>query len=153
MDRQSQIDFILDHYEAPRGHGVTNPADVVMQGGNPGCGDIVTIYVQTDGSEQITGLSFEGEGCTISQAATSMVMEMFAGKTLADIENSDSNVIIDLLGREIATTRLRCATLGLTTTQNAVNALRRQRMAAAHGVSLPQDRATGSVPLGKVEGA
>ncbi len=152
MDRQAKIDFILDHYETPRGYGVTDPADVVMQGGNPGCGDIVTVYVQTNGSEQVTGLSFEGDGCTISQAAASMVMEMFAGKTLADIENTDSNVIIDLLGREIAATRLRCATLGLTTAQNAVRELRRQRMAAAYGVTLPEHRSEGFVPLDEVEG-
>ncbi len=153
MDRQAKIDFILEHYESPRGHGVTDPADVVMQGGNPGCGDIVTVYLQTDGNEQITGLSFEGEGCTISQAATSMVMEMFAGKTLHEIEAADSNVIIDLLGREIVATRLRCATLGLTTAQNAVNELRRQRMAAAHGISLPTHRSEGFVPLDEVEEA
>ena len=151
MDRQAKIDFILDHYEDPRGHGVTKPADIVMQGGNPGCGDIVTIYLQTDGAQQVTGLSFEGEGCTISQAATSMVMEMFQGRTLEDIENTESSAIIDLIGREIASTRLRCATLGLTTAQNAVRELRRQRLAAAYGVTLPEHRSEGFVPLDEIE--
>ncbi len=151
MDRQAKIDFILDHYEDPRGHGVTEPADIVMQGGNPGCGDIVTIYLQTDGAKQITGLSFEGEGCTISQAATSMVMEKFQGKTLEDIETAESGAIIDLIGREIASTRLRCATLGLTTAQNAVRELRRQRLAAAYGVTLPEHRSEGFVPLDEIE--
>ena len=150
MDRQGKIDFILDHYESPRGHGVTEPADVVVQGGNPGCGDIVTVYLQTDGNEQITKMSFQGEGCIISQAATSMVMEMFNGKTLHDIETTDNRVIIDILGREIATTRLRCATLGLTTAQNAVSTLRRQRMAAAHGIELSHPHAPESAPPDKV---
>ena len=74
MDRQAKIDFILEHYEDPRHYGPTDPADVVMQGGNPGCGDIITIYLKSDEHDHIRGLSFEGAGCTISQAAASMVM-------------------------------------------------------------------------------
>ena len=109
MDRQERIDFILEHYESPRHYGPTDPADMVMQGGNPGCGDIITVYLKADENDAIAGLSFEGAGCTISQAATSMVMEMFESKTLTDIENTAQDTIIDLLGREIAATRLRCA--------------------------------------------
>ena len=152
MDRQARIDFILEHYEDPRHYGPTDPADVVMQGGNPGCGDIITVYLKTDEHDHIGGLSFEGAGCTISQAATSMVMEMFENKTLADIENTAQDTIIDLLGREIAATRLRCATLGLTTVQNAVRELRRQRLAREYGVILPETRSQGFVAMSEVTG-
>ena len=107
MDRQERIDFILEHYESPRHYGPTDPADMVMQGGNPGCGDIITVYLKADENDAIAGLSFEGAGCTISQAATSMVMEMFESKTLTDIENTAQDTIIDLLGRAIAATRPR----------------------------------------------
>lgn len=152
MDRQERIDFILEHYESPRHYGPTDPADMVMQGGNPGCGDIITVYLKADENDAIAGLSFEGAGCTISQAATSMVMEMFESKTLADIENTAQDTIIDLLGREIAATRLRCATLGLTTVQNAVRELRRQRLARAYGVILPETRSQGFVAMSEVTG-
>lgn len=152
MDRQERIDFILEHYESPRHYGPTDPADMVMQGGNPGCGDIITVYLKADENDAIAGLSFEGAGCTISQAATSMVMEMFESKTLTDIENTAQDTIIDLLGREIAATRLRCATLGLTTVQNAVRELRRQRLAREYGVILPETRSRGFVAMSEVTG-
>lgn len=152
MDRQAKIDFILEHYEDPRHYGPTDPADVVIQGGNPGCGDIITVYLKTDEHDHISGLSFEGAGCTISQAATSMVMEMFENKTLADVEETPQDVILDLLGREIAATRLRCATLGLTTVKNAVTELRRQRLAQEYGIVLPDTRSHGFVPVDEVAG-
>ena len=152
MDRQAKIDFILEHYEDPRHYGPTDPADVVMQGGNPGCGDIITIYLKSDEHDHIRGLSFEGAGCTISQAAASMVLEMFADKTLTDIESAPQEMIIDLLGREIAATRLRCATLGLTTAQNAVRELRRQRLAHEYGIALPEARSQAFVAVDEVSG-
>jgi nitrogen fixation NifU-like protein len=126
VDRQAQIDFILDHYENPRHHGPLENPSVIQRGGNPGCGDIVTFYVRVDGDDRISDISFEGDGCTISQAASSIVTEMFTGKTLADVEATPSDAILDLLGREIAGTRLKCATLGLNTTKEAVRALKRR---------------------------
>ncbi len=124
-DRQAQIDFILDHYENPRHYGPLADATVVRKGGNPGCGDVVTFYLRVGSEGRITGISFQGEGCTISQAAASMVAELFDGKTLDDVEETQSEAILDLIGREVASTRLRCATLGLNTVKEAVKAARR----------------------------
>jgi NifU-like protein involved in Fe-S cluster formation len=56
-----------------------------------------------------------------------MVTEMFHGKTLEDVENTPADVILEMLGRELAATRLKCATLGLNTTKEAVRQARRQR--------------------------
>jgi nitrogen fixation NifU-like protein len=127
MDRQAQIDFILDHYENPRHFGALEDATVTQKGGNPGCGDIVTFYLKLGDDGRIEDISFEGEGCTISQAASSMVTEMFHGKTMADVEETSAEVILEMLGRELAATRLKCATLGLNTTKEAVRQARRQR--------------------------
>jgi nitrogen fixation NifU-like protein len=127
VDRQAKIDFILDHYENPRHYGALPDATVVQKGGNPGCGDVVTFYLKDGGDGSIAELTFEGEGCTISQAASSIVAEMFQGKTLAEVECTSPDVILDLLGREIAGTRLKCATLGLNTTKEAVRALKRRQ--------------------------
>ena len=127
MDRQAQIDFILDHYENPRHYGPMADATVVQKGGNPGCGDVVTFYLKIGGEDRVKAISFEGDGCTISLAAASIVTEMFTGKTLAEIETTPSEAILDILGREIAGTRLKCATLGLNTTKEAVRVLRREQ--------------------------
>jgi len=113
MDRQEQIEFILDHYEHPRHRGPMEAPDIVMKGGNPGCGDIVTLYVKLDGDERISELTFEGEGCTISQAAASMLTELAVGKTWSEVEWMDAAAFVDAMGREVVTNRLRCATLAL----------------------------------------
>lgn len=124
MDRQAQIDFILDHYENPRHYGPLADATLVEKGGNPGCGDAVTFYLKIDGEERINKIGFEGDGCTISLAAASMVAELCAGKTLAEAESMSPDVILNLLGREIAGTRLKCAMLGLNTVKEAIGRLR-----------------------------
>jgi nitrogen fixation NifU-like protein len=129
MDRQTQIDFVLDHYENPRHYGALADADATAQGINPGCGDVVTIYLKTDAAGRITGLSFEGEGCTISQAGASIATEMFAGKTLAEVENTPAEAILELIGREIAGARLKCAVLGLNMTKEAARRLRTNSIA------------------------
>ena len=123
MDRQAQIDFILDHYENPRRYGALAEPTIAQKGGNPGCGDVVTFYLKVAGDDRISEIGFDGDGCTISLAAASMVAEMFAGKTLAEVEGTSSDAILDLLGREIAGTRLKCATLGLNTVKEAVKRL------------------------------
>jgi nitrogen fixation protein NifU and related proteins len=125
VDRQAQIDFILDHYENPRHRGPLPGATVVQKSGNPGCGDVVTFYLRVEADERVSAISFEGEGCTISQAAASMVAEMLDGRTLADVVEISPDAILGLIGYEIATTRLRCATLGLNTAKEAARAARR----------------------------
>jgi nitrogen fixation NifU-like protein len=117
--RQEFIDFILDHYENPRHRGPLEQPDVVMKGGNPGCGDIVTIYLRLGPGERIVAVSFEGEGCTISQAAASIVTEQVLGKTLDEVVNLSHSAVVDAMGREVVANRLRCATLALNTVKAA----------------------------------
>ncbi|MCC7353457.1 MAG: iron-sulfur cluster assembly scaffold protein [Anaerolineae bacterium] len=134
MDRQAKIDFILDHYETPRNYGALSDATVVQKGGNPGCGDIITLYLRINGDNRVEEITFEGEGCTISQAATSMVTEMLKGKTLQEVEEIPLDTILDLLGHEIVATRLRCATLGMATAKEAVTRFKREEMLRQAGV-------------------
>jgi len=125
VDRQDAIEFLLDHYQHPRNRGAMEDADVIMPGGNPGCGDIVTIYLKVDASgDQVETVTFEGEGCTISQAAASILTEMVAGKPLSEIDEMDFTDMIDYLGREVVNTRPRCATLALGTLKAALTQYR-----------------------------
>ena len=127
MDRQAYIEHLLDHYENPRNRGKLEEADIVLGGGNPGCGDVVTMYLKVDEQERITNVAFEGEGCTISQAGASVVTEMVLGKQLSEIEEMDLNTMIDELGRDVVVSRTRCATLGLGTVKGAIAEYRRRR--------------------------
>lgn len=117
--RQQSIDFILDHYDHPRHQGRLKHADLVLEGGNPGCGDVVKVYLKLDEADRVVDIAFEGEGCTISQAGVSVTTDLVLGKTLAEISALNQDEVIDTLGREVVSTRLRCATLGLNTLKSA----------------------------------
>jgi nitrogen fixation protein NifU and related proteins len=128
MERQAIIDRLLDHYERPRHHGPLAGADVVMPGGIPDCGDTVTIYLRVDPEGgRIAGLSFEGRGCTISQAAASLLAERLQGAPLVVLELMDDAEVFELIGREVARSRPRCATLALNTMKAAAIAYGRAR--------------------------
>jgi nitrogen fixation NifU-like protein len=139
VDRQEAIEFLLDHYQNPRNHGPLDPVDVTMPGGNPGCGDIVTIYLKVnDAGDRIEHITFEGTGCTISQAAASILTEMVEGRPLAEIDDMDFNDMIDQLGREVVSTRPRCATLALGTLKAAVTQYRNNKIRADLDASVPE---------------
>lgn len=128
MDRQAIIDRLLDHYERPRHHGALADADVVMAGGIPECGDTLTIYLEVDAAtDRVAGLSFEGRGCTISQATASLLAEALQGAPLATAEAMDEAALFDFIGREVARARPRCAILALNTLQRAIIAYRRTK--------------------------
>ena len=131
MDRQSQIEFILDHYENPRNRGKLEDADVVSDGGNPGCGDVVTIYLKVDDDNRVQQVTFEGQGCTISQAAASLVTEMVTGQPLDAVLDLDYDAIIDELGREVVMSRPRCATLALGTVKAAADSYKKGERTAS----------------------
>jgi len=119
MERSEYIEFILDHYNHPRNYGALADPDILVNGGNPGCGDVVTMYVQVDPDHRVTQVQFEGKGCTISMAGASLITEMTLGKTLAEIETMPYDMLIDQMGQDVVKSRLRCATLGIDTLKGA----------------------------------
>ena len=134
MDRQEAIEFLLEHYEQPKHNGALADADVQMPGGNPGCGDVVTIYLKVDSATQtIKTATFEGEGCTISQAAASILLEQMQGQPLSYVEGLDFGWMIDELGREIVQSRPRCATLALGTLKAAIKKYHNDQIRAQLG--------------------
>jgi nitrogen fixation NifU-like protein len=127
FDRQGYIENLLDYYQNPRNKGRIDNATVSVSGGNPGCGDIVTMYVVIeDGvAKQI---QFEGQGCTISQAGASMVAEKYEGQPLEEIEEASTDDMIDEMGREVVVSRLRCATVGIGTLKGAIRQYRQDQI-------------------------
>ena len=141
MDRQLQIQILLDHFKNPRHHGALEDADVRMPGGNPGCGDVVTVYLKAaEDHEHIKGVAYEGEGCTISMAASSMLLEQVVdgGLTMDEVLAMDYNEMMDQLGRQIVASRPKCATLGLGTLKAAIRRYQQDKVLADAGVSRPQ---------------
>ena len=124
-------EVILDHYKNPRGHGALEPADAHAEGQNPLCGDEVSIFVRfgADG-ETIDEIGFEGRGCAISQAATSMLTEMVQGRTATEVAGLDKDELLEEIGIPLTPIRLKCAMLGLTTLKVALH--------KAKGTPLPE---------------
>jgi nitrogen fixation NifU-like protein len=124
VDDQLYREIILDHYKNPRGHGVIEDADAEAEGMNPLCGDEVTIYVAFgEDGETIDEVKFSGRGCAISQAATSMLMEMAQGKTATEVATMPRDELLEEIGVPLQNnpTRLKCALLGLTTLKVALH--------------------------------
>ncbi len=120
------MEFILDHYENPRHKGALTDAEAVVEGGNPGCGDIVKVHLKVNDGHVIA--TFEGEGCTISQASASYLMDEVNGRTLEDVLAIDHETLMDNLGKEIVQQRTRCATLSLDTLRAAIRKREREQM-------------------------
>jgi nitrogen fixation NifU-like protein len=128
LTRQEQLDFILDHYENPRHKGALADAEAVVEGGNPGCGDIVKVYLKLNDGHVVA--TFEGEGCTISQASASYLMDEVNGKALDEVLAIDYEALMENLGKEIVEQRTRCATLSLDTLRAAIRKREREQMLA-----------------------
>ncbi len=122
MDDQLYREIILDHYKNPRGHGVIEGADAEAEGMNPLCGDEVTIYVAFgEDGETIDEVKFSGRGCAISQAATSMLMEMVQGKSATEVATMPRDELLEEMAVPLTPVRQRCALLGLTTLKLALH--------------------------------
>ena len=105
-------EVILDHYRNPRSHGLLDTPDVEAEGQNPLCGDEVTVSLRFDG-DAIAEVGFEGRGCAISQAATSMLTELVRGRTAAEVAQMPKEELLEEIGIPLTPVRLKCAILGL----------------------------------------
>ena len=110
------VENILDRYEAPLRRGALAPPALHAQGTNPRCGDVVTMYASVEHSK-VARASFEGHGCTISQASADIAAELAEGRVVADVAALTVDDVLHQLG---ATARLDCAGLGLRTLQSAL---------------------------------
>lgn len=103
---------ILEHYKYPQNYGDLPDATITQEEHNPFCGDQITLFLRVE-DEIITGVSFRGRGCAISQAAASMLTETLVGQTVEAAKAIDKTVILELLGIPIGPVRIKCALLVL----------------------------------------
>jgi nitrogen fixation protein NifU and related proteins len=129
---QMYREVILDHYKSPRGHGLIENADAQAEGQNPLCGDEITVSVKfaADG-ETIESVGFEGRGCAISQAATSMLTELVQGRKASEIAVLPKEELLEEIGIPLTPIRLKCAILGLGVLKVALH--------KAKGTPLPEE--------------
>lgn len=113
-------EVILDHYKNPRGQGLLDAPDAQAEGQNPLCGDEVTVSLRFDG-DTIAEVGFEGRGCAISQAATSMLTEIVVGRTAEDVARMPKEELLEEIGIPLSPVRLKCAILGFGTLKVALH--------------------------------
>ena len=112
---------ILDHSRRPRNHGVLGDAMLTRHEANPSCGDVIDVYLVTSDDGRIERVSFTGQGCVISQAATSLVLESVIGKHIDEVMAMSQSDVIKLLGVEPGPMRMGCAMLPLRALQRVLN--------------------------------
>ncbi|MFA6305151.1 MAG: SUF system NifU family Fe-S cluster assembly protein [Candidatus Gracilibacteria bacterium] len=122
-------EIILDHYKNPHNKGHLKNATHKAEEDNPLCGDRIKIYIKISDKKTCTAkatqiiedISFEGEGCAISQAAASMLTEFLKGKKVAQAKKITPEQVYALLKIEISPTRSKCALLAAKTIKSALS--------------------------------
>jgi nitrogen fixation protein NifU and related proteins len=107
-------EVILDHYKNPHNYGLLAEPHAHAEGQNPLCGDEVAVSIRFAADEEtIEAIGFEGRGCAISQAATSMLTDLVKGKTATQVASLPKEELLEELGIPLTPVRLKCAILGL----------------------------------------
>jgi nitrogen fixation NifU-like protein len=136
-------DIILDHGKSPRNFGKCEGHNHEAKGHNPLCGDQVQVYIKLNEKKKVEKLTFEGSGCAISIASTSIMTELVKGKSfntskkiinaflnmiktgsemkIDDLDADQKIKIMSLSGVKQYPMRVKCATLSWHTLVSALD--------------------------------
>jgi nitrogen fixation NifU-like protein len=151
-------EIILDHYRAKHHSGLRDPYEAEVHHVNPSCGDEVTLRVHLDGST-VGDVSYEGLGCSISQASTSVMSDLVIGRDVADglelhqefltlmqskgtLEPDEDRLEdgIAFAGVSKFPARVKCALLGWSAFKDAVLRAQAEQGAEPHAVPNPDEQ-------------
>lgn len=139
-------DLVMRHYRSPHNRTPLGDADVAAEEFNPFCGDRAILQLKLDSKGKVCAVSARSEGCSIIQAATSMLSDLLQGKSLRQVEElgerfrdlmkngagkngagEDLEVLGDLLALQVVRrypVRIKCALLPLTALEEGIKAYR-----------------------------
>ncbi len=142
-------EILLDHYRSPRNRGPLAGANARAEGANPLCGDEIALELLVDDERRIADVAFEGSGCSISQASSSLMTQYVKGRpvdeALAAVDafqrmmiegeqpREDFGDIEALSGVRKFPVRVKCASLAWKTLEQAL----RQREPSEDGSLVP----------------
>jgi nitrogen fixation protein NifU and related proteins len=113
-------DRILEHYEDPYHRGDCECITHQHQDTNPLCGDVIRMELQVDDRGTMKEIYFNGDGCCISQAAASMLVEKFDGKHIDEVKKFTAQDMLDLFGARLTPNRQKCCLLSWRVLQSAI---------------------------------
>ncbi len=113
-------DHILDHYEEPYHRGRCPDGTHAHEDDNPLCGDRVRIELTIDETGRLSCAYFSGEGCCISQAAASMLVERFDGRSVEEVKAFRAEDMLEMFGARLTPNRQKCCLLPWRVLQAAV---------------------------------
>jgi nitrogen fixation protein NifU and related proteins len=113
-------EHVLDHYEDPYHCGHAEHCTHCHEDDNPLCGDTVSIELNIDQEGRLREAFFDGDGCCISQASASMLIERFDGKTVDEVRAFTAEDMLELFGAKLTPNRQKCCLLSWRVLQSAV---------------------------------
>jgi nitrogen fixation protein NifU and related proteins len=111
---------ILEHYEEPYHRGHCAHPTHAHEDDNPLCGDVVRMELTVDDAGRIGEAYFDGDGCCISQAAASMLVEQIEGKSVEEVKKFHAQDMLDLFGAKLTPNRQKCCLLSWRVLQSAI---------------------------------
>ncbi len=114
-------EHILEHNEDPFHLGHLPTATHTHEENNPLCGDVVRIELQLDDDGSIEDCYFTHDGCTISKASASMLLEHMHGKTIDEVKHFSAEDMLKLFGARLTPNRQKCCLLSWKVLQSAVH--------------------------------
>ncbi|MEA3356945.1 MAG: iron-sulfur cluster assembly scaffold protein [Patescibacteria group bacterium] len=112
-------EVIIDHFKNPRNWGRLKKPDLEAHVTNSVCGDEVTVQMNLKNGK-VHDIKFEGKGCAICVAGSSIISEKIKGMSVESVNDLDHDVVLDLMGMNSKSPRLKCAVLGLEAAKRAV---------------------------------
>ena len=107
-------EMIIDYSRNPVNFGIITNPDIFMHDSNPLCGDSIDLYMNVDNDQSISDIKFNGKGCAICIACTSVLTEITKGKKINDvIQINKTNVLSELGLQKLNPVRIKCALLSL----------------------------------------
>jgi nitrogen fixation NifU-like protein len=113
-------EHILDHYESPYHRGRCPHCTHCHEDDNPLCGDRVLMSLHLDDAGTLREVYFDGEGCCISQAAASMLVEKFDGRSVEEVKRFTADDMLRLFGVRLTPNRQKCCLLPWRVLQTAI---------------------------------
>ncbi|MFC1758745.1 iron-sulfur cluster assembly scaffold protein [Planctomycetota bacterium] len=113
-------EHVLDHYEDPYHRGSCDAATHAHEDDNPLCGDVVRVEMRLSPDGKIAEAWFDGDGCCISQSASSMLMEQIEGKSIDEVKEFTAQQMLDLFQAKLTPNRQKCCLLSWRVVQSAL---------------------------------